>query len=117
MDRNYNLVTVSSRYCEYLRKYDYRVSYNSNEKNTRPFVGVLFEINEYKYFAPLSSPKPKHLTMKNNIDFYKIDGGKLGAVNFNNMIPIPNGEFQCIDINLSCSTKKEKMYQDLLRDQ
>ena len=68
MDRNYNLVTVSSRYCEYLRKYDYRVSYNSNEKNTRPFVGVLFEINEYKYFAPLSSPKPKHLTMKNNID-------------------------------------------------
>ena len=83
------LVTVNSKYCEYLRQYDYRVSFNSNEKETRPFVGILFEINEIKYFAPLSSPKPKHQKMKNTIDFYKIDSGKLGAINFNNMIPVP----------------------------
>lgn len=40
------------------------------------------------YFAPLSSPKPKHLTMnKNMVDIWKIEDGKLGVVNFNNMIP------------------------------
>ena len=44
---------------DYLRNFDYRVSYNANEKELRPFVGVLFEIGEIKYFAPLSSPKYK----------------------------------------------------------
>lgn len=40
------------------------------------------------YFAPLSSPKQKHLSMnKNMVDIWKIEDGKLGIVNFNNMIP------------------------------
>ena len=46
-----------------------------------------------KYFAPLSSPKQKHLKMKNDIDFYKLSNGKLGAINFNNMIPVPDGSY------------------------
>ena len=54
------LVTINSRYCEYLCQFDYRVSYNSNEKESRPFVGILFKIHEIEYFAPLSSPKAKH---------------------------------------------------------
>lgn len=111
------LVTVNSKYCEYLRQYDYRVSFNSNEKETRPFVGVLFEINEIKYFAPLSSPKPKHQKMKNTIDFYKIDSGKLGAINFNNMIPVPTSEYIFIDVNENVTTKEETNYQELLKDQ
>ncbi len=117
MESNYNLVTVNSRYCDYLRNYDDRVSYNAQQKDLRPFVGVLFQINEYQYFAPLSSPKAKHLRMKNTMDFYKINGGKLGAINFNNMIPVPNGEYKPIDMNATCKTKKEKMYQELLKDQ
>ena len=28
--------------------------------------------------------------MHNTIDFYKIDGGKYGAINFNNMFPVPD---------------------------
>ncbi len=63
------LVTVRSKYCEFLREYDCRVSINSNEKVARPFVGVLFEINNIEYFAPLSSPKLKHKKMKNTVDF------------------------------------------------
>lgn len=55
---NYKLVTINSKYCDFLRKFDYRVTYNAKEKETRPFVGILFEIGEYKYFAPLSSPIP-----------------------------------------------------------
>ncbi len=117
MKETYQLVTVKSKYCDYLRKYDYRVSYNANEKELRPFVGVLFEIDNMKYFAPLSSPKEKHLKMKNTIDFYKIDGGKLGAINFNNMIPIPETEYEYINTNAPCLTKTEQKYQEMLKDQ
>lgn len=117
MSFQYRLVTVNSKYCDYLRKYDYRVSYNANEKELRPFVGVLFKIEEMEYFAPLSSPKEKHLKMKNTIDFYKIDGGKLGAINFNNMIPIPKSEYEYIDTNTTSLTKTEQNYKELLKSQ
>ena len=58
------------------------------KKELRPFIGVLFEINECKYFAPLSSPKPKYKTMKTTLDFLKISNADLGAINFNNMLPV-----------------------------
>ena len=80
------------------------------------FVGVLFEIGEIKYFAPLSSPKYKHLKMKNSIDFYKIDSGKLGAINFNNMIPIPEQEYTYIDIFNTGDNEIERKYNKLLKN-
>lgn len=117
MKNTYSLVTVNSKYCDYLRNFDYRVSYNANEKELRPFVGVLFEIGEIKYFAPLSSPKYKYLKMKNSIDFYKIDSGKLGAINFNNMIPIPEQEYTYIDIFNTGDNEIERKYNKLLKNQ
>ena len=63
------LVKLDSKYCDYLRKYDSKVPYNFDRKKNRPFVGVLFEVNDFKYFAPLSSPKAKYLKMHDNIDF------------------------------------------------
>lgn len=113
----YKLATVNSEYCDYLREFDYRVSYNANKKKLRPFVGVLFEIDKIKYFAPLSSPKPKHLRMKNKIDFYKLDNGKLGAINFNNMIPVIEGEYYIIDMNVKGLKRGEKQYKILLSNQ
>lgn len=50
--------------------------------------GILFKIDTFEYFAPLSSPKLKHIKMKNTLDFLKIKNGELGAINFNNMIPV-----------------------------
>lgn len=114
---NLKLVMINSKYCEYLRQFDYRVSYNSNEKESRPFVGILFKIHEVEYFAPLSSPKAKHLKMKNTLDFYKIDSGKLGAINFNNMIPVPTSEYIFINVNNNVSTKDEANYQELVKNQ
>ena len=55
--------------------------------------------------------------MKNTIDFYKIDSGKLGAINLNNMIPIPDTEFTFIDTTAPCLTDTELKYQNLLRNQ
>ena len=69
------------------------------------------------YFAPLSSPKQKHLKMKNTIDFYKIDGGVLGAVNFNNMIPVKKEYYKIIYFNDELFNLFDKKYQELLKDQ
>lgn len=54
---NFILVKVDTKYCDILREYDYRVSYNKGTKVLRPFIGVIFMIGDIKYFAPLSSPK------------------------------------------------------------
>lgn len=69
---NLKIVKVDSKYCDYLRRYDNKVVYNKFDKELRPFIGVLFKIDNIEYFAPLSSPKPKHLKMKNTLDFFKI---------------------------------------------
>lgn len=114
MDENFILVTINEKYCSYLRKYDYRVSYNQNTKNNRPFVGILFKVNNFFYFAPLTSPKKKHIKLKNKIDFLKIDNGILGAINFNNMIPVNINDFTKVEISIS--TKNVK-YNRLLQKQ
>ena len=114
---NLKIVRISSNYCDYLRKFDKRVSYNKNEKELRPFVGILFKINNCEYFAPLSSPKRKHIEMKNGIDFLKIKNGELGAVNFNNMIPVRKENYTLIDLEKETFTITEMKYQKLLREQ
>lgn len=114
---NLKIVRVNSDYCDYLRKFDNKVAYNKNEKELRPFIGILFQINTCKYFAPLSSPKPKHKNMKNTLDFFKIKDGELGAVNFNNMIPVNENNYSLVDLNKETLTIAELKYQKLLREQ
>ena len=81
-------ITLTSNYLKYLGIYENKVSLKAN----RPFIGIVFKVNNKEYFAPLSSPKEKHKGMKTNIDFFKIDKGNLGIVNFNNMIPVINND-------------------------
>ena len=81
-------ITLTSNYLKYLGIYENKVSLKSN----RPFIGIVFKVNNKEYFAPLSSPKEKHKGMKTNIDFFKIDKGNLGIINFNNMIPVINND-------------------------
>lgn len=114
---NFKLVKIDYKYCDFLRKYDARVPYNSGIKELRPFVGVLFAVNDMEYFAPLSSPKEKHLKMRNTIDFYKIDDGKLGAINFNNMIPVNSNNYKLINLNAIPRNIDEKKYYKLLSEQ
>lgn len=77
---------IQSEYIDYLRKYDNRVAYN--KVPNRPYIGVVYTYNGFNYFAPLSSPKKKHIAMNANmIDIFKIKDGELGIVNINNMIP------------------------------
>lgn len=114
---NLKIVRVNPEYCDYLRKYDTKVAYNKNEKELRPFIGILFKIDACEYFAPLSSPKPKHKNMKNTVDFFKIKDGELGAVNFNNMIPVIEKDYTMVDLNKETLTISELKYQKLLQMQ
>lgn len=87
---------IKDDFISFLRQYDSKVSENKNQ--TRPYVGVVLEINSIKYYAPFSSPKPKHKKMKNGKDFRKINNGIYGAINFNNMIPVLDEVLIEIDI-------------------
>ncbi len=106
-----NLYYISERYVEYLRKFDTRVLFNKN--HTRPYVGILYKYNGNNYFAPLSSPKPKHQKMKKKaVDIWLIEDGKLGVINFNNMIPCPIEELTEV-----IPTIKDAKYKLLLENQ
>ena len=117
MYQNIKIVKVNSKYCDYLRQFDNKVPYNAGEKNLRPFIGVLFTVDGLEYFAPLSSPKPKHELLKNTIDLIKINDGKLGVINFNNMIPVKNKNYELLDLNSEPKNLKEEKRQNLLKSQ
>ncbi|MCR4713131.1 MAG: type III toxin-antitoxin system ToxN/AbiQ family toxin [Treponemataceae bacterium] len=53
--------TVSDEYISYLLKVENHVMQNKPEERTyhRKYVGILTEINGFKYFVPMSSPKNK----------------------------------------------------------
>lgn len=108
---NLKLYYISENYINYLRNFDSRVLYN--KKGTRPYVGVVFKYRNFFYFAPLSSPKPKHLSMREDaVDIFKIKDGKLGIVNINNMIPTP---LECL---IDCfPLVDDKLYKKLLNEQ
>ena len=73
-------------------------------------------IDKCEYFAPLSSPKLKHKLLKNTLDLIKINNGKLGVVNFNNMIPVTNNNYVPFDLNKKPKEKSEKFRMELLKD-
>ena len=113
-----SLYKVDELYNQKLRMSDNRIMDFSFSKSSRPFVGILIIINGLNYVAPLSSPKPKHLKMKNTLDFLKIDGGTLGIINFNNMIPVKQEYLIKIDPSKFISDKNTDWnYINLLNKQ
>ncbi len=97
-------------------------------KDIRPFVGVIVLVNNKEYCVPLSPPKEKYKNKKNSIDFMRIIdesikdvngmGKILGALNFNNMLPVNNSVI--IPINIKCTktdNQKTISYKKLLSKQ
>ena len=107
------LYKVDINYCNYLHYYEPKIPYIEDEKENRPFIGVVLNVNGKNFFAPLTSPKKKHLIMKDMQDFLKIDGGKLGGINLNNMMPIPRRYLEKIDLK----ALKDIKYKNMLRNQ
>ena len=102
---------ISNEYINYLKSFDPIVADNKNEK--RPYIGTVIEINGNNYYAPFTSPKAKHQKMKNSLDFRKIDNGKLGAINLNNMIPVADNAVIPVNFN----DVQDPAYKNLLQKQ
>ena len=77
----------------HLSKFSEHLFHNAKitQTYTRKYIGILFEINYLKYFAPLSSFKPKHKRLSETVDFIKI--GDMAVINLNNMFPVIDGVF------------------------
>ena len=102
---------IDSAYIEYLSNFEEHLF--KNKKITQDFshkyIGIILEINGFKYFAPLSSFKPKHKRLCETVDFIKV--GIYAVINLNNMFPAP--------LNLCKSVKieniKNEHYRNLVR--
>jgi protein AbiQ len=107
---NIRLYEISPRYINYLCSYEPHLFHNkqTGQNNERKYIGVVLYINGFEYFAPLSSFKIKHDSMKEGIDFLKIK--KYAVINLNNMFPVPSGLCKYVDIN----SQKNPKYKSLL---
>ena len=104
----YHFVAVSDEYIEYLQKREPHVLSNKVNERTyhRKYIGIIEELNGFKYFVPLSSPKQKDYTNDGKIrkdslaTIYIKDSKNLFAtLRFNNMIPVPESEIINFDLN------------------
>ena len=86
----------------------------------RPLVGIIVICDDKQYCVPLSSPKEKHKTMKNDVDFTKIyhDGKLIGVLNFNEMIPVRKDVITEMNIHIKrTDTPEEVHYKELVANQ
>ena len=115
-----SLYTINMKYVRDLHNADDKVQSVSPQihKSNRPFVGVVMIVENKQYCIPLDSPKQKHQTMKNDIDFSKIivEGKLLGVLNINNMVPVDKDLITKIDLRPNQSDgQKEVFYKNLCR--
>ena len=109
MKSSIRIYEIKSEYIKYLSNYQKHIFTQADGKDTRKYIGIIFEVKGVKYFAPLSSFKEKHKKMKESVDFIKIKD--YAVINLNNMIPVPDSQIVDIDIN----KEKEPSYRYLLQ--
>ena len=107
------LYEISEKYIDYLSKSSEHLFHNATlaQKYSRKYIGILFEIRGMKYFAPLSSFKPKHKRLSETVDFVKI--GDMAVLNLNNMFPVPDGVYS----PKNPSDEKNEQYRTLLNNE
>lgn len=98
---------IENNYINYLYQFDTKVPYNKNQK--RPYIGIVIEVNNIQYFAPLFSPKKVHMKYSDNPTYMKI-GKDYGIIRFNNMIPVVKDVLNPINFN----DIKDDKYKNLL---
>lgn len=112
-----NWYVVNKKYIKYLVTFDSRVGYVEYGERLKLHVGILLSVDDFHYYVPISSPKPKHKSMSNSLDFHKLldpENGYLYAVlNLNNMIPVPDScitqlKYNQVEYFRSFKNEKEK---------
>lgn len=117
------LYTIDADYLKYLFHIDERVMYWESDtyKNDRKYIGVVLNINNFAYFAPLSSPKTADYFYKNGMRHVKKNiipivrlvtdkGQLLGKIKLSNMIPVHPEQLALYDIK----GETDKKYQSLI---
>lgn len=118
---------VKTAYIDYLRRFDKKVMINEEDGVLRKYIGIIFTIDTFNYFVPLSSPKDSDYIYKNggkeirksivplhriiidingHIDF-------LGKLKFSSMIPVPDSELNLLNVDEIA----DKKYKNLLNKQ
>jgi protein AbiQ len=127
---NMQLYSVSDEYISYLSSKFPRVYSNKDNTrvHTRKYLGVVMEINEHKYYIPLSSPKEKHdyvvvngvkKIRKDSLIVMRIvsgtgDNKKLkGTLQIGTMIPVPDDSIELYDVK----NEPDKAYKDLVNEE
>lgn len=108
---NLKIYRVSDRYISFLHTRDSRVQFNKH--TSRPYLGVVLRVGEFKYFVPMESPKPNHQNIKPGVHILKMDKGRLGLLGFNNMIPVRDDVLISFNIN----NEPDAAYAALLKKQ
>ena len=124
---------VKDAYIEYLRidkrfnkVYDPKILVRTH---TRKYIGVVLTINNFKYFAPFSSPKNSDFNIdgtvrKSTISILRmtkdnqkrIDGKELlGTITINNMIPVPDTEIVKYDVDNETDIDYKNLVLDEMR--
>ncbi len=117
------LYTIDADYLKYLFDVDDRVMYWEGDtyKTDRKYIGVVLKINNFEYFAPLSSPKANDYIYKKGVKQVKKNiipivrlvtdkGHLLGKIKLSNMIPVKSEHITLYDIE----GEPDKKYKSLI---
>lgn len=110
--------TLSSKYVEYLQRFDSRVPNHSGTGyvQKKPYIGVVLNIDGNDFLAPMTSPKSWHAKIKpSDHKYFKIyhignANQELGLISIRYMLPVLTGAYQEIDFN-TCDTKYVTLLQ------
>lgn len=120
------LYSISDDYIEYLRKVFPRVYSNkiANRTHTRKYLGVVFKLNDFNYYIPLSSPKDAHdyiilngkkVIRKDSIIVIRmvVKGTLKGTLQIGTMIPVPDKAL----IQYNLQDEQDISYKELVQDE
>lgn len=100
-------VVVDDKYLNYLREFESRIPISDYGANKyKPFFGALFTVGDLVYITQVSHPQPRHLNMRDALDFHKIylpnksstqPDRLVAVVNLNYMFPMPKVMLKFLD--------------------
>ena len=137
MDKNpkFNFYRLNEDYMSPLQKSDNQVQRSTEDKSTRPYIGIVLNVENRLYFAPLSSAKrlpddldpeerKREIKRQKNIEKNRMsiklladNNNHLCNVIIGKMIPVPESQIKEVLINdyLGSSNKVEHDYGMLLK--
>jgi protein AbiQ len=109
IEEKLKLYYVTDEYVDYISKFEMHVWNNSDKGNQRPYVGIVIELNGYKYYAPLTSAKAKYEKWKDSLTTIRIEYKSefLAILCLNNMIPVSDKDITLVDI-VNCTDTNYK---------